>query len=91
MESRNFQLDLCRQKKSNSGDLGLGYRNGKPGDSLVGYWRMDGNSESVKDYSGNNNDGTKNGASTDENGFLEQNLLVWTALMIQSQFQILIN
>jgi len=29
---------------------------------------MDGNSESVKDYSGNNNDGTKNGASTDENG-----------------------
>jgi len=52
---------------------------------------MDGNSESVKDYSGNNNDGTKNGASTDENGILEQNLLVWTALMIQSQFQILIN
>jgi len=55
-------------RKSNSGDLGLGYRNGKPGDSLVGYWRMDGNSESVKDYSGNNNDGTKNGDPTHENG-----------------------
>jgi hypothetical protein len=49
-------------RKDNSGNLGLGYRNGTPDDSLVGYWRMDrnvaGDGGTVKDYSGYGNDGT---------------------------------
>ncbi len=48
-------------RKDNSGDLGLGYRNGTAGDSLVGYWRLDrevaGDGGTVIDYSGEKNDG----------------------------------
>ncbi|MFO7793458.1 MAG: LamG domain-containing protein [Candidatus Nanohaloarchaea archaeon] len=49
-------------RKDNSGDLGLGYRNGSTGGNLVGYWRMDG--DSAKDYSGNVYDGSFSGGVT---------------------------
>lgn len=60
-------------RKDNSGDLGLGYRNGTQGDSLVGYWRTDrtssGSGGNVIDYSGEGNDGTtKNGVTTGSQG-----------------------
>jgi hypothetical protein len=60
-------------RNANSGNLGLGYRNGTTSDSLVGYWRLDssvsGSGGTVKDYSGNNNDGTtKNGVTTGAEG-----------------------
>jgi len=55
-------------RKDNSGDLGLGYRNGVPEDNLVGYWRFDGESGSVVDYSGENNDGSTQNFDGDERG-----------------------
>jgi hypothetical protein len=60
-------------RNANSGNLGLGYRNGTTSDSLVGYWRLDRSISSsggtVKDYSGNKNDGTaKNGVTTGAEG-----------------------
>ncbi|PSH02270.1 MAG: hypothetical protein BRC26_01410, partial [Nanohaloarchaea archaeon QH_8_44_6] len=51
-------------RNDNSGVLGVGYLNGSnPSGSglvsgLVGFWRLDGVSGSVVDYSGNNNDGS---------------------------------
>ena len=65
-------------RSDNSAVLGLGYLNGSASgqpnqdslnnDSLVGYWRMDGTSGSVTDYSGNNYDGTTNNFEGDERG-----------------------
>lgn len=55
-------------RKDNLGDLGLGYQNGDSGDSLVGYWKLDrdisGDGGTVKDYSGEENDGTTSGGVT---------------------------
>ena len=52
-------------RNDNSGDLGLGYRNGSIGDNLVGYWRMDrsvsGSGGTVRDYSGTGNNGAASG------------------------------
>ena len=57
----------------NEGTLGLGYRNGTSDDSLIGYWRLDrsvsGSGGTVKDYSGNKNNGVaKNGVTTGVDG-----------------------
>ena len=62
-------------RNANSGNLGLGYRNGTAEDSRIGYWRLDaevdGDGGTVTDYSGNNNDGeTINGVQTGVNGIL---------------------
>ena len=48
---------------ANSGNLGLGYRNGDSGDDLVGYWRLDRDNGRVLDYSGENNNGSNKGAN----------------------------
>jgi hypothetical protein len=60
-------------RSDNSGDLGLGYRNGTSSDSLIGYWRLDrsvsGSGGTVLDYSGNAYDGTaRNGVNTGVQG-----------------------
>jgi hypothetical protein len=60
-------------RNDNSGNLGLGYRNGTSSDSLIGYWRLDrsisGSGGTVLDYSGDGNDGTaKNGLKAGESG-----------------------
>lgn len=64
-------------RKANSGDLGIGYRNGSADtdltEGLVGYWRMDqevsGDGGTVRDYSGYGNDGTTSGGvRTGEDG-----------------------
>jgi hypothetical protein len=65
-------------RNANSGNLGLGYRNGTTSDSLVGYWRLDssvsGSGGTVKDYSGNKNDGTaKNGVTAGAEGVFSTN------------------
>lgn len=54
-------------RDDNSGDLGIGYLDGDNpaadlSDDLIGYWRLDNTSGSVKDYSGNGHNGTNNGA-----------------------------
>lgn len=50
-------------RKEHSGTLGLGYPDDPFGDgSIAGYWRMDGTSGDVQDYSGNDNHGSNNGA-----------------------------
>jgi hypothetical protein len=47
-----------------SGTLGLGYRNGSAGDSMSAYWRFDSNVyDTVVDYSGSGNNGSRNGIS----------------------------
>jgi hypothetical protein len=61
------------ERNDNSGDLGLGYRNGTSSDSLIGYWRLDrsisGSGGTVLDYSGNGNDGAaRNGVNTGVQG-----------------------
>ncbi|MBS3815940.1 MAG: PQQ-binding-like beta-propeller repeat protein [Candidatus Thermoplasmatota archaeon] len=61
------------ERQDDSGDLGIGYRNGSAGDDLVGYYRMDrdisGSGGSVKDYSGEDNTGTShNGVNTSMKG-----------------------
>ncbi|MFB6089055.1 MAG: LamG-like jellyroll fold domain-containing protein, partial [Candidatus Aenigmatarchaeota archaeon] len=48
---------------SSPGDLKLGSKNSSD-DSLVGYWRFDSSSGDVKDYSGNDNNGTTHGGVT---------------------------
>ena len=59
---------------SDSGVLGLGYlngsnpKNGNVSQGLAGYWRMDGDSGSVVDYSGNENDGITRNFDGDERG-----------------------
>jgi hypothetical protein len=65
-------------RNANSGNLGLGYRNGTTSDSLVGYWRLDssvsGSGGTVKDYSGNSNDGTtRNGVTAGAEGVFSTN------------------
>ncbi len=55
-------------REDNSGDLGIGYRNGSEGDSLMGFWRLDRVSGSAKDYSGNGFDGTNYGSIRGANG-----------------------
>jgi hypothetical protein len=62
-------------RKDNSGDLGLGYRNGSVGDDLIGYWRMDrdiaGDEGTVKDYSGKEKKGiTVGGVNSGNDGVL---------------------
>jgi len=65
-------------RKDNSGELGLGYRNGSSSDNLVGHWRFDwpvnGNGGNILDYSGYDSDGTtKNGVSTGKQGVFGTN------------------
>ncbi|MDY6788993.1 MAG: LamG domain-containing protein, partial [Candidatus Nanohaloarchaea archaeon] len=61
-------------RSDNSGDLGIGYRNGTVDDNLTGFWRMDASSDpvagsfDVRDYSGNNNNGTTKNFDGDERG-----------------------
>ena len=62
----------------NSGNLGLGYRNGTSSDSLIGYWRLDrsvsGSGGTVLDYSGSGRDGTaRNGVNTGSEGVFSTN------------------
>ncbi|MFB6213616.1 MAG: FG-GAP-like repeat-containing protein [Candidatus Nanohaloarchaea archaeon] len=68
----SFNLSSA-DRKDNSGDLGIGYRNGTDGDNLIGYWRMDanvaGDGGTVTDYSGESNNGiTKNGIESKDKG-----------------------
>jgi len=53
-------------RNANSGNLGIGYRNGTTGDNLIGFWRFDnavaGTGGTVTDYSGNGNDGSTGGS-----------------------------
>ncbi len=60
-------------RQDRSGNLGIGYRDGPPGEGLIGYWRFDefvsGSGSPVKDYSGENNAGvTVNGVTTGADG-----------------------
>lgn len=48
-------------RDGNSGILGLGYRNGTPGDHLWGYWRFDGSNGDILDYSTNDSGGDARG------------------------------
>lgn len=54
-------------RDDNVGVLGIGYRNGTKNagleEGLVGYWRLDRTSGSIRDYSGHGNDGTNNGST----------------------------
>lgn len=59
--------------KPNTEDtLSIGYRNGTSSDNLVGYWRLDrtvsGDGETIRDYSGNNYEGTAREFDGDEAG-----------------------
>jgi len=66
--SKGSHTRTSASRGSLSGDLGIGYRNGNPGDSLKGYWRLDGLSSTVYDYSGEGNNGDNNGATGGVNG-----------------------
>ena len=60
-------------RADNSGNLGIGYRNGTLDDSLVGFWRLDRISGPAVDYSGNNNDGEVYGSDRAQKGVFSTN------------------
>jgi hypothetical protein len=69
-------------RNDNSGNLGLGYRNGTASDSIVGYWRLDksvsGNGGTVLDYSGRGKDGsTGDGINTGAEGVFSTNSFIF--------------
>lgn len=54
-------------RDANSGDLGIGYRNGSANDNITAFWRFDEIDGGLSDYSGFGNDGNNNGVTV-QNG-----------------------